>query len=113
MYFLCDFTLIHFQFFRKDPGYFFWFGHLAVDHGDRTDRLVGCQDNPITIQESEQIKAADAAAAAQAEGKDFGDTEYSDFDENYTDTYDKKTDSSADENYKPDLDSWATVNNGD
>ena len=40
-----------------------------------------------TIQESEQIKAADAAAAAQAEGKDFGDTEYSDFDENYTDTY--------------------------
>ena len=53
------------------------------------------------------------AAAAQAEGKDFGDTEYSDFDENYTDTYDKKTDSSADENYKPDLDSWATVNNGD
>ncbi len=27
-----------------------------------------------TIQESEQIKAADAAAAAQAEGKDFGDT---------------------------------------
>ena len=66
-----------------------------------------------TIQESEQIKAADAAAAAQAEGKDFGDTEYSDFDENYTDTYDKKTDSSADENYKPDLDSWATVNNGD
>ena len=66
-----------------------------------------------TIQESEQIKAADAAAAALAEGKDFGDTEYSDFDENYTDTYDKKTDSSADENYKPDLDSWATVNNGD
>ena len=66
-----------------------------------------------TIQESEQIKAADAAAAAQAEGKDFGDTEYSDFDENYTDTYDKTTDSSADENYKPDLDSWATVNNGD
>ena len=51
MYFFCDFTLIHFQFFRKDPGYFFRFGHLAVDHGDRTDRLVGCQDNSITVQD--------------------------------------------------------------
>ena len=56
-----------------------------------------------TIQESEQIKAADAAAAARGGRKGFRRYGYSDFDENYTDTYDKKTDSSADENYKPDL----------
>ena len=51
-----------------------------------------------TIQESEQIKAADAAAAAQAEGKDFGDTEYSDFDAKIIQIHMelKKTDSSAD-----------------
>ena len=57
-----------------------------------------------TIEESEQA-AAEAAAAAEA-GKAVSDEEYTDFDEDYEDTYDKPDGEYIDENYDPDLDDW-------
>ena len=51
-----------------------------------------------TIEESEQ-------AAAEA-GKAVSDEEYTDFDEDYEDTYDKPDGEYIDENYDPDLDDW-------
>ena len=57
-----------------------------------------------TIEESEQA-AAEAAAAAEA-GKAVSDEEYTDFDEDYEDTYDKPDGECIDENYDPDLDDW-------
>ena len=57
-----------------------------------------------TIEESEQA-AAEAAAAAEA-GKAVSDEEYTDFDEDYEDTYDKPDGEYMDENYDPDLDDW-------
>ena len=57
-----------------------------------------------TIEESE-AEAAEQAAAK--EGQNFGDTEYSDYDENYEDTYDNPDGAYVDEDYDPDLDDWA------
>ena len=57
-----------------------------------------------TIAESE----AQAEAQAQAEGTNFGDTEYTDFDENYEDTYDNEDGWYIDDSYDPDLDDWAS-----
>ncbi len=57
-----------------------------------------------TIAESE----AQAEAQAQTEGTNFGDTEYTDFDENYEDTYDNEDGWYIDEDYDPDLDDWAS-----
>lgn len=57
-----------------------------------------------TIAESK----AQAEAQAQTEGTNFGDTEYTDFDENYEDTYDNEDGWYIDEDYDPDLDDWAS-----
>lgn len=51
---------------------------------------------------------AESEAQAQAEGTDFGDTEYTDFDENYEDTYDNADGWYIDDSYDPDLDDWAS-----
>ena len=53
-----------------------------------------------TIAQSEQN--------AQAQGQNFGNTEYTDYDENYEDTYGNADGSYVDENYDPDLDDWAS-----
>ena len=50
---------------------------------------------------------AQSAESAQTEGQNFGDTEYSDYDENYEDTYSNPDGSYIDESYNPDLDDWA------
>ena len=49
----------------------------------------------------------------QQSGQSFEDTEYSDYDQDYTDDYSNEDGSYVDENYKPDLDSWATSSNID
>ena len=49
----------------------------------------------------------------QQSGQSFEDTEYSDYDQDYTDDYSNEDGSYVDENYKPDLDSWATSSNTD
>ena len=54
------------------------------------------------------IAESEAQAQAQAEGTDFGDTEYTDFDENYEDTYDNADAWYIDDSYDPDLDDWAS-----
>ncbi len=54
------------------------------------------------------IAESEAQAQAQAEGTDFGDTEYTDFDENYEDTYDNADGWYIDDSYDPDLDDWAS-----
>ena len=61
----------------------------------------------LGITKTDETTSSDSSSE---DGTDFGDTEYTDFDENYTDTYDKEDGSYVDENYTPDLDSWATVN---
>ena len=61
----------------------------------------------LGITKTDETTSSDSSSE---DGTDFGDTEYADFDENYTDTYDKEDGSYVDENYTPDLDSWATVN---
>lgn len=50
----------------------------------------------------------ESGEGVQTEGQDFGDTSYTDYDENYEDTYDNPDGSYIDENYSPDLDDWAT-----
>lgn len=44
----------------------------------------------------------------QDEGTDFGETEYTDFDENYEDTYENEDGWYIDDSYNPDLDDWAS-----
>lgn len=63
-----------------------------------------------TIEEAEAAQK-EAEEQAKEEGTNFGDTEYSDYDENYEDTYDKPDGGYEDENYDPDLDDWAEGNN--
>ncbi|HJD47706.1 MAG TPA: peptidoglycan glycosyltransferase, partial [Candidatus Mediterraneibacter norfolkensis] len=58
-----------------------------------------------TIEESE---AEAGEQAASEEGQNFGDTEYTDYDENYVDTYDNPDGAYVDEDYDPDLDDWAS-----
>ena len=53
-----------------------------------------------TIEESEET--------LETEGQDIGDTTYTDYDENYEETYDNPDGSYIDENYDPDLDDWAS-----
>lgn len=53
-----------------------------------------------TIKESE--------AAEKAEGESISETEYTDYDENYEETYDNPDGAYIDENYDPDLDDWAS-----
>ena len=55
-----------------------------------------------TIKESE----AKAAEAAAAQSKISDDEEYTDYNQDYDDTYDKPDGEYIDENYKPDLDDW-------
>ena len=49
----------------------------------------------------------------QQSGQSFEDTEYSDYDQDYTDDYSNEDGSYVDENSQPDLDSWATSSNID
>ena len=51
---------------------------------------------------------AESGESVQTEGQNFGDTEYTDYDENYEDTYNNPDGSYIDENYSPDLDDWAS-----
>ena len=51
---------------------------------------------------------AQSGQNAQAQGQNFGNTEYTDYDENYEDTYGNADGSYVDENYTPDLDDWAS-----
>lgn len=53
-----------------------------------------------TIEESE--------AAEKAEGERISETEYTDYDEDYEETYDNPDGAYIDENYDPDLDDWAS-----
>ncbi len=46
---------------------------------------------------------------APAQGQNFGNTEYTDYDEDYEDTYGNADGSYVDENYTPDLDDWASL----
>ena len=50
----------------------------------------------------------ESGESVQTKGQDFGDTVYTDYDENYEDTYDNPDGSYIDESYSPDLDDWAT-----
>ena len=54
---------------------------------------------------------AESGTDSSASGQDLGDTEYSDYDEEYEDTYDNPAGEYIDENYDPDLDDWATGDN--
>ena len=51
---------------------------------------------------------AESEAAAQAEGESIPETEYTDYDENYEETYDNPDGAYIDEDYDPDLDDWAS-----
>ncbi|OUP86555.1 peptidoglycan glycosyltransferase [Lachnoclostridium sp. An169] len=51
---------------------------------------------------------AESGETQTAEGQNFGNTEYTDYDENYEDTYDNPDGEYVDESYDPDLDDWAT-----
>ena len=53
-----------------------------------------------TIEESQET--------LETEGEDIGETEYTDYDVNYEETYDNPDGSYVDENYDPDLDDWAS-----
>ena len=57
----------------------------------------------ITTIEAEEKAAAEAAAA---ESSITGDEEYTDYNEDYDDTYDKPDGEYIDEDYNPDLDDW-------
>ena len=58
-----------------------------------------------TIEESEAEEAQTGAS--------FGETEYSDYDSEYEDTYDNPDGAYIDENYDPDLDDWADTDTGE
>lgn len=51
---------------------------------------------------------AESESTIQTEGEDIADAGYTDYDENYEETYDNPDGSYIDENYDPDLDDWAT-----
>ena len=53
-----------------------------------------------TIEESQET--------LETEGEAIGETEYTDYDENYEETYDNPDGSYIDEDYDPDLDDWAS-----
>ena len=87
---------------------------------------VGAQDNSSLVLELAKnimseafpylgITTIEEAGESQTQqsGQSFEDTEYSDYDQDYTDDYSNEDGSYVDENYKPDLDSWATSSNID
>ena len=51
---------------------------------------------------------AESQETLQTEGEAIGETEYTDYDENYEETYNNPDGSYIDENYDPDLDDWAS-----
>ncbi len=54
---------------------------------------------------------SEGSADSSGGGQDLGDTEYSDYDEEYEDTYDNPAGEYIDDSYDPDLDDWATGDN--
>lgn len=54
---------------------------------------------------------SEGLADSSGGGQDLGDTEYSDYDEEYEDTYDNPAGEYIDDSYDPDLDDWATGDN--
>ena len=73
-------------------------------------RRISCQKH-FRILVSQPRR--DRESQTQQSGQSFEDTEYSDYDQDYTDDYSNEDGSYVDENYKPDLDSWATSSNID
>ena len=81
----------------------------------------GGEDSSLVLGLSQKIMAeafpylgittiAESGESTQTEGQSFGDTEYTNYDANYEETYDNPDGSYIDENYDPDLDDWATGN---
>ena len=55
---------------------------------------------------------AESEAEEIQTGTNFGDTEYTDYDSDYEDTYNNLDGAYIDENYDPDLDDWADADSG-
>ena len=55
---------------------------------------------------------AESEAEEVQTGTNFGDTEYTDYDSDYEDTYDNPDGAYIDENYDPDLDDWTESDSG-
>ena len=55
---------------------------------------------------------AESEAEEIQTGTNFGDTEYTDYDSDYEDTYNNPDGAYIDENYDPDLDDWADADSG-
>ena len=51
---------------------------------------------------------AESEASEKTEGESIPETEYTDYDENYEETYDNPDGAYIDEDYDPDLDDWAS-----
>ena len=54
------------------------------------------------------ITTIEESKAEKLEGESLPDTEYTDYDENYEETYDNPDGAYIDEDYDPDLDDWAS-----
>ena len=57
-------------------------------------------------------RIAESEAEEIQTGTNFGDTEYTDYDSDYEDTYNNLDGAYIDENYDPDLDDWADADSG-
>ena len=78
------------------------------------------QSNSIYVQELTQdileevfpylgiTTIAESEASEKTEGESIPETEYTDYDENYEETYDNPDGAYIDEDYDPDLDDWAS-----
>ena len=78
------------------------------------------QSNSIYVQELTQdileevfpylgiTTIAESKASEKTEGESIPETEYTDYDENYEETYDNPDGAYIDEDYDPDLDDWAS-----
>ena len=78
------------------------------------------QSNSIYVQELTQdileevfpylgiTTIAESEASKKTEGESIPETEYTDYDENYEETYDNPDGAYIDEDYDPDLDDWAS-----
>ena len=78
------------------------------------------QSNSIYVQELTQdileevfpylgiTTIAESEASEKTEGESIPETEYTDYDENYEETYDNPDGAYIDEDYNPDLDDWAS-----
>ena len=78
-------------------------------------------DEPNTYAQDESIMEeavpylgvttiAESGDENQTEGNGVENTDYTDYDENYEETYDNPDGSYIDESYDPDLDDWASGN---